>query len=81
MKKFDLKDEKELLESFKNINKLYKKKISLLKQLLKKNSCPNREAIRELARFAQERNDDLFKECHSLYRFLNKIESEIVKYI
>ncbi len=81
MKKFDLKAEKKLLELVNNINKMYKRKISWLKQLLKKNNFQSREAIRELVRFAEDRNDDLFKECHSLYRFLNKLESEIAKHL
>ncbi|MEA3463509.1 MAG: hypothetical protein U9R14_00255 [Patescibacteria group bacterium] len=81
MKKFDLKAEKELLELIEKINKTYKKKISWLKHLLKKNNFQSREAVRELVRFAEDRNDDLFKECHSLYRFLNKLESEITKHL
>lgn len=78
MERFDTKaEDKELIELINQISKAYKKKISRLLQLLKKNNFLNREAVRRLVRQAREKNADLYLECHSLYRFLKEIESKM----
>ena len=80
MGKFDTEvEDKELFELIDQINKAYKKKISRLLQFLKRNDSCNRETVRKLTRQAREKNDDLFSELHSLYRFLQQIELQITK--
>ena len=80
MGKFNTEDEyKELFELIDRINKIYKKKVSRLLRFVKCNNFQNRKIVRKLTRQAREKNDDLFSDCYSLYRFLQQIELQITK--
>ena len=80
MKKFDLKVGDEELFELVKINKAYKKKISQLKQFLKKNNFHyehDRDRLRKLVRHAKVMNDNLRIEAYALNDFLKLIELEV----
>ncbi len=80
MKAPNLTKSDEIFALIKQINKVFKKKISYWKQFSKKNDLHNkvdRDWIRKLARHAKAMNNNLRIEIDALNNFLQLIELEV----
>ncbi|MCK4554213.1 hypothetical protein KAU19_04595 [Candidatus Parcubacteria bacterium] len=80
MKAPNLTESDEISKLIKQINKIFKKRISYWKQFLKKNNLPDeyaRDEIRKLVRHAKAMNDALRIETYALNDFIQLIELEV----